>query len=62
MKTKRYKKLMRVILRFLFTEEYEDKDMFEQTLLRFAYHDGYVYLDEDKDFILSDKGIKLIGE
>jgi hypothetical protein len=59
MKAKRYKKLMRVLLQYIFTDE-DNADIIEQVLLRIAYHDGYVELDDDKDFVLSDKGVRLI--
>lgn len=62
-KTKRYKKLMRVLLKWLFTEHY-DVDFLEQVVLRFAHRDGYVEIDESNgfDFVFSDKGLRLIKE
>lgn len=62
MKTKRYKKLMRVVLKYQFAEDGREIAELEQVLLRIAYHDGYVELDKDEYFVLSDKGLRLIEE
>lgn len=61
--TRRYKKLMRVLLQYVFDDN-DDKSIIEQAILRYAYRDGYVEIDESNgfDFILSDKGLKLIKE
>lgn len=60
---KRYKELMRVLLKYVFDDN-DDKRIIEQVILRYAYRDGYVEIDENNgfDFVLSDKGIKLIKE
>lgn len=60
---KRYKELMRVLLQHIFDNNI-DNCIIEQVILRYAYRDGYVEIDEnnDFDFVLSDKGIKLIKE
>lgn len=62
-KTKRYKRLMRVLLQYIFDDN-ADKRIIEQVILRYAYRDGYVEIDESNgfDFVLSDKGLKLIKE
>lgn len=59
----RYKRLMRVLLQYIFDDNY-DKSILEQVILRYAYRDGYVDIDESNgfDFVLSDKGLKLIKE
>lgn len=58
---KRYKKFMRVALKYFLTDDWDmDHETFKQIVCRMAYHDGYVELDEDKDFVLSNKGLKLI--
>ena len=60
---KRYKELMRVLLQYIFDKNI-DKRIIEQVILRYAYRDGYVEIDESNgfDFVLSDKGLKLIKE
>ena len=61
-RTKRYKKLMRAVLKYQFAEDGREIAELEQVLLRIAYHDGYVELDNDEYFVLSDKGLRLIRE
>lgn len=60
---RRYKKLMRVLLQYVFDDN-DDKSIIEQVILRYAYRDGYVDINESNgfDFVLSDKGLKLIKE
>ena len=62
-RTRRYKKLMRVLLQYIFDDNIDNR-IVEQVILRYAYRDGYVEIDESNgfDFILSDKGLKLIKE
>lgn len=60
-KTKRYKRLMRVLLQYIFDDD-DNADIIEQVILRYAHRDGFVELDENKDFVFSDKGLKLIKE
>ena len=62
-KTKRYKRLMRVLLQYIFDDNVDER-IIEQVILRYAYRDGYVEIDESNgfDFVLSDKGLKLIKE
>ena len=59
-RTKRYKKLMSVLLQWVFANSSEL--LTQQIVLRFALKDGYVELNENKDFVLSDKGLRLIKE
>lgn len=60
MKTKRYKKLMSVLLPWVFTDN--NTELTKQIILRFAHQDGYVELNDNKDFVISDKGVRLIEE
>lgn len=59
----RYKRFMRALLQHIFDDNV-DKRIIEQVILRYAYRDGYVEVDKSNgfDFILSDKGLKLIKE
>ena len=62
-RTKRYKKLMRVALKYFLTDDWDmDHETFKQITCRMAFKDGYAELDEDNFFALSDKGLKLIKE
>lgn len=55
----RYKKLIKVLLREIFTSKENDGNFVEQIILRYAFKDGYVEL-KDNRFYLSKKGEKLI--
>lgn len=55
----KYKKLMKVMLTELFTNENPDIEFIEQIILRYALKSKYVMSDGIK-FALTNKGLKLI--
>lgn len=55
----KYKKLMKVMLTELFTDENPDKEFLEQIILRYALKSKYIMSDGIK-FTLTNKGSKLI--
>lgn len=61
---KKIKELFKFLLEEIFNEDKTEPNygLIEQVILRKAYVLGYVELDENKDFILSDKGKKFIEE
>lgn len=56
----KYKKLMKVMLTELFTNENPDMEFIEQIILRHALKSKYIKSD-GIEFTLTDKGSKLIG-
>ena len=61
---KKIKELFKFLLEEIFNEDKTEPNygLIEQVILRKAYALGYVELDENKDFILSDKGKEFIEE
>lgn len=58
-----YKKLMRAALKYFLSDDIDMYiETFGQIVCRIALKDGYLELDENKDFVFSDKGLKLIKE
>lgn len=57
-----YKKLLKVLLALVFEHKKPNYKMMEQIVIRHGVKYGYVELNENDEFVLTEKGKKIVAD